>query len=165
MNTEKKIETRRWRVDLLIAVIALVMASLSVIITWPELKNYVPFLPKPLLRITYQHQGQLIIVLIENIGNAPANYITADITGSHGNFSINDSGADFELSTSGKGGGTWKVISCKNILPQQKGHVSLFASESTLVLNPPKVLSDSRYIFMDVGQISYGPVETQKATK
>ena len=118
---------------------------------------------EPLLRISYQKWEHEIIVVFENIGDAPANWFTADITSSEP-FSFGHSSADFDLNSSGRGSsgvGTWTVISGKNILPQQKGMVIFKFDEGKPALSPPKVKSDSKYIFLELN-LSWGPTETTK---
>ena len=60
--------------------------------------------PKPELRISYQKQDKLVSVIVENIGNAEASYITMGIRSKDGVFRPVESHADFEISTSGKFG-------------------------------------------------------------
>jgi len=137
----------------IVGIVALIVAGLGV---WPEARNRVPFLPKPLLRISYQKQDKLVSVVVENIGNAEAGYITMDIHSKDGVFSLVDSHADFEISTSGKGG-SWTVITARKILPQQRGRVTLELSRSDMMLEPPAVKSDSLHSFVGTINITLGP--------
>jgi len=117
---------------------------------------------EPLLRISYQNWDREVIVVFENIGDAPANWFTADITSKDDPFSFGFSNADFDLHKSGGSGwGTWTVISGKNILPQQKGMVILKFDGGKAELNPPKIKSDSKYIFVNMN-LSWGPEEKTK---
>ena len=70
----------------------------------------------------------------------------------------------FDLDTSAKGG-SWTVISGKDILPQQKGHVRLNVNNANLVLEAPKVKSDSRYEFAGSIELKIGPSETYEEYK
>ena len=128
---------------------------------WNEVKKYVPFFPRPLIRISYQITENRIGIVFENIGSAPATYITADIKAENGHFSLKEIHSDFELITSGQGG-SWTVISGKNILPQQKGFVTLVARDAGLTLNAPKVKSDSRCKFVGTLKMKWGPEENKK---
>jgi hypothetical protein len=132
-----------------------ILAILVAFLNWPEVRNRVPFLPKPQLRISYQKQDKLVSVVVENIGNAEASYLTMDIHSKDGVFRPVDSYADFEISTSGKGG-SWTVITGRKILPQQRGRVTLELTRSDMMLEPPAVRSDSRHSFVGPINITLG---------
>ena len=157
----------------MIEILAVVIPVVILLITlgWPHIKKYVPFFPRPLLRISYQKQNNsaikcdaLITILIENIGNAPAIYFTMDISGQNGVFSIKRVQGDFDISTSGQGG-SWTIVSGKNILPQQKGYVNLAVDNINLNLEKPKVKSDSRHKFAGTVVITVGQEETYEEYK
>lgn len=142
-----------------IAIIGIVLAFIAIILGWPEIKKYVPFLPHPLIRISYQESdnGKSASIVFENIGNAKANYFTAEIKTKEnkGHFVVNKVHGDFKIKTSGKSG-NWTVISAQDILPQQKGFVSLSSEYGPTNLEPPKIKSDSRYEFVGTITITVG---------
>jgi hypothetical protein len=142
----------------LLSVIASLLAGI-ILIAWRPLKKYIPFVKKPFIRVSYQSCGKHFVIMIENRGNAPAQFFTADITSKRGLFSKMGIDAPFELLAPGEGG-SWTVISARNILPQQLGAVEFQAEGAVLELNPPKMESDSRTKF--VGHITsiWGPEET-----
>ena len=147
-------------------IITIVVTFVVAVMTleWSEVKKYVPFFPRPLIRISYQIADNNISIVFENIGTAPATYFTADITAKKGVFSVKGTDSDFELITSGQGG-SWTVISGKNILPQQKGVVTLIAKDADLSLNAPKLRSDSRCKFLGTLKMTWGPEESYEDYK
>ena len=148
---------------MVVAIISIVITVLVTGLSWNKVKKYIPFFPRPLIRISYQINNNNIGIVFENIGSAPATYFTADITAKNGVFSINETYSDFELIASGQKGsvGSWTVISARNILPQQKGAVTLVARDAGLVLNVPRLRSDSRCKFVGTPKMKWGPAETK----
>lgn len=117
--------------------------------------------PKPLLRISYLRQeGNTIAIRFENVGDAPVNYFTVDITAKKGTFSVAGITAPFSNISVVGGMGTWATIYGKNVLPGQFLETVSLTVDSELLLNPPKVRSDSRYVFFDTVTVSIGPRET-----
>ena len=117
---------------------------------WPEIKKYIPFLPKPFILFSYQQQDNNITFVIENIGNAPASYFKADVSATKSHFSIGKTSSDFVLTTAGQRGNL-TTVSARNILPQQKGSIMVLFNQNSIQLEVPTVRSDSRYLF--IGQI------------
>jgi hypothetical protein len=140
---------------MIVGIVAVIVAILVGFFVWPEVRNRVPFLPKPLLRISYQKNDKLLSVVVENIGNAEASYITMDIESKDGVFRPVDSHGDFEISASGKFG-SWTVITGRRILPQQKGYVTLELTRSDMTVEPPVVRSDSLHSFVGTLKITLG---------
>lgn len=132
---------------MIVGIVGVIVTILVASLVSPEVRNRVPFLPKPLLRISYQKEDKLLSVVVDNIGNAEASYITMDIESKDGVFRPIDSHGDFEISTSGKFG-SWTVITGRRILPQQKGHVTLELTRSDMTVEPPVVRSDSLHSFV-----------------
>lgn len=143
---------------IIISILEFIIILLGLILTWPQVKKHLLFLPRPLIRISYQELDNGFLILFENIGNAPAEYFTAEIRAKGGIFSFKDKSSDFELSVP-SGAGTFASISGENILPKQKGSVSLIFENKKTNLEAPKITSDSRYIFAGTFSISSGPLE------
>jgi hypothetical protein len=141
---------------------------------WKEIKKYVPFLPQPLINITYfvqeksvlNSENTIITIAFENVGNAPAVYLTALIqSGDPGEwFKFDHKKAEFDISISGISGSE-TTITCKNILPQQKGFIYLHVNNNYFILKEPKVKSNSRYKFLGTVKIKAGQVETYEEYK
>lgn len=170
-NKKKKKESRKMGVAL--AIIGILLTLAIFYFSVPEMRKYVPFLPKPFIIISYhkQHGSDLnpdttILINIENRGNAPANYFTADIEARTPQewFSIKGARAKFDISTSGQAGSRI-TISAQKILPQQRGTVWLTTDNSKLELKPPKIKSDSRCKFIGTQEIKIGTVETYEEYK
>ncbi len=139
-----------------LSVIGVLVAVVTLIVTWPELKKWLPIFPRPLIRISYQVQDDRVAVVFDNTGNAPAGYFTADIRSAGNTFSAVKASADFHLTVSGKGG-TWTIVSGRDMLPQQKGMVLLSFPRGLPELKPPKVRSDARYRFVGTIEMSISP--------
>ena len=166
-DTDQKqmIEPRKeGRSKLVVAIIGIVVTGLIIVLSWNKVKKYIPFFPRPLIRISYQINNNNIGIVFENIGSAPAAYFIADITAKNGVFSINETYSDFELIVSDQRGSVRSrtVISARNILPQQKGAVTVVARDAGLVLNVPRLRSDSRCKFVGTLKMKWGPAETKK---
>ncbi|GAH97756.1 unnamed protein product [marine sediment metagenome] len=116
-------------------IVILITILLFIIAEWEEVKKYVPFVPQPFINITYFVQKKsalnpkntVITIAFENVGNAPAPYLTALIqSGDPGEwFKFKHKKAEFDISISGISGSE-TTITCKNILPQQTGQHILF---------------------------------------
>jgi hypothetical protein len=147
-------------VAIIISILEFILILIGLILTWPQVKKHLPFLPRPLIRISYQEQDNGFLILFENIGSAPAECFTAEIRAKDKDkpFSFKDKSSDFELSVP-SGYGTFAPISGRNILPKQKGHVSLIFGEGKTNLEAPEVITDSRYIFAGTFSMSFGPWE------
>lgn len=109
---------------------------------------------RPLLRISYQRKvangkPHSVVVSIENTGDRPAGYFTADIRSKNGNFTIENTHG--EVKTSGRGG-SCTVISGKDLMPSMPAAVVLSLTDSRTTLDPPIVKSDSPCQF--VGEIT-----------
>ena len=143
-------------ITITLTVVATVMA-----LKWNEINKYIPFFPRPLIRISYQINNNNISIVFENIGSAPASYVTADISTKNGVFSVKETHSDFELIASGQGA-SWIVISARNMLPQQVGSVTLVARDMDLALEAPRLRSDSRCKFVGTLKIKTGPEEIKK---
>lgn len=141
------------------AVISLIIAVIG--LEWKFVKKYVPFFPRPLILIKYTKGDNHIAIQFMNDGTAPADYFTADIRSERGTFSIGKIFSDFELTVSGEGG-SWTVISGKDILPEQKGVVNLVPNDEELHLEEPKIKSDSRYKFLDLQELTWGSEEKRE---
>ncbi|MBN2407495.1 MAG: hypothetical protein JXJ19_07340 [Elusimicrobia bacterium] len=118
---------------------------------------------RPFLRISYHEQETSVIILFENIGDTPANYFTADIRAEKGAFKVDRINANFELKASGESG-NWTIISGKDILPLQRGSITLIKNKlfDEFILEPPVVKSDSEYEFAGTMKWKFGPIETYK---
>ena len=152
----------------------LITLLLFTIAEWKEIKKYVPFVPQPFINITYFVQEKsalnpkntIITIAFENIGNAPAPYLTAFIqSGDPGEwFKFDRKKAEFDISISGISGSE-TTITCENILPQQKGFIYLYVNNNDFILKEPKVKSNSRYRFLGTLKIKAGQVETLEEYK
>ena len=160
---EAKKEGRNKMIGIIITIIVTFIATIMAV-EWKEVKKHIPFFPRPLIRISYQITGNSLSIVFENIGSAPATYITADIMAENGVFLMKKINSDFELVASGQGG-SWTVISGKNILPQQKGIVNLIAQDADMTLKVPKVKSDSRCKFVGTLKMTWGPEESYEHYK
>ncbi len=111
-------------------------------------------------------KNTIITVVFENIGNAPASYLTALIkSGNPGEwFKFDHKKAEFDISISGISGSE-TTITCKNILPQQKGSIYLSVYNDDFILKEPKVKSNSQYRFLGTVKIKAGQVETREEYK
>ena len=155
-------------------IIGILISILFTIAEWEEIKKYVPFLPQPLINISYfvqeksvlNPENTIITIAFENIGNAPAPYLTALIqSGDPGEwFKFDHKKAEFDISISGISGSV-TTITCENILPQQKGFVYLLVNNNDFILKEPKVKSNSRYRFLGTAKIKAGQIETYEEYK
>ncbi|MCJ7790776.1 MAG: hypothetical protein MUP69_11515 [Candidatus Atribacteria bacterium] len=157
-----------WIIGILIAILIFIITE------WGEIKKYVPFLPQPLIYITYfvqeksvlNPENTIITIAFENVGNAPAIYLTALIKSKDAGewFKFDHKKAEFGISISGISGSV-TTITCENILPQQKGFIYLLANNNDFILEEPKVKSNSRYRFLGIAKIKAGQVETYEEYK
>lgn len=169
-----KINFRGIKKNMMLVISILITILLFTIAEWKEIKKYVPFLPQPLINITYFVQEKSILypkntivtIAFENVGNAPAVYLTALIQSKNPGewFKVKDKKADFNISVSAISG-SQTTITCENILPQQKGCVYLLVNNDDFILKKPKVKSNSRYRFLGTAKIKVGQVETYEEYK
>ena len=158
----------KWIIGILITILLFSIAE------WKEIKKYVPFLPQSLINITYfvqeksvlNPENTIITIAFENVGNAPAVYLTALIRSKDAGewFRVRNKKADFNISVSGISGSE-TTITCENVLPQQKGCVYLLVNNDDFILKKPKVKSNSRYRFLGTAKIKVGQVETYEEYK
>jgi len=134
-------------INLAVTVLSLAIAVAAVIIGWPEIKKYVPLVPKSHLRFVYEEManGRAFALVIDNNGNAEAAYFKAEIK-SNQNCSVKKGRSDFELSVSGLGGNR-TMVTGRNILPGHKGAIVFLSVDGPMELAEPKITSDSRYIY------------------
>ena len=111
-------------------------------------------------------ENTIITIAFENVGNAPADYLTALIqSGDPGEwFKFDHKKAEFDIFVSGISGSE-TTITCENVLPQQKGCVYLLVNNDDFILKEPKVKSNSRYRFLGTAKIKAGQVETYEEYK
>jgi hypothetical protein len=115
---------------------------------------------KGLLRVSYQgDQNGIIAVVFKNYGSAPITYFTAQIRAKSGVFEVKDISADFSLSVPPGKGGSWIVISGREMLPGNYGAVTLRPQSANLVLEQPEVTSDSPHEFIGQWTVKFGPEE------
>lgn len=112
----------------------------------------------PFLRVSYHRTASdgsngSVIVAFVNAGNGPVQWFTADIKSNGGTFQV---GHANRVTTSGKGG-SWTIVSGKNLLPQEKATVLLSFVDPNTTLNPPEIKSDSRYEFVGERVMTIGP--------
>ena len=151
--------------EVIVAIISIIITIIVSIMGWNEIKKCIPLLPKPLMVVDYTESSNGVYVQFINIGNAPAEYFTADIKAVHDTFSIgrvNDS--EFNMTTSGLGG-SMTIISDRNILPQQKGGVYLVFGNRSKELEDPIVKSDNKYKFLGTLKVTVSPMEERGNTE
>lgn len=116
--------------------------------------------PEGLLRISYQgSEDGTIAVVFQNDGTNRIGYFTAQIRTKTGVFRVKDSNADFDLSVPPSAGGSWIVISGRDMLPGNHGCVTLQPQSKSLALERPEVTSDSPYKFIGQWTLKWGAEE------